>query len=141
MRVSGLRKGSARGTGLQRANRERASALRAGSRALTPGPGCQPEGSCAQAEERAGWARVGEGQVLGRTANGPGCGAAEEKKRGRESWARVEGVGPDWFGVFGLDWSFSFSSSISFPFLFLIQTKLNLFEFKFEFEFKPHSIK
>ena len=73
--------------------------------------------------------------MLGCTANGPGCGAAEEKKRGRESWARVEGVGPDWFGVFGLDWSFSFSSSISFPFLFLIPLKL--FEFKFEFEFNP----
>ena len=115
MRVSGLRKGSARGTGLQRANRERASALRAGSRALTPGPGCQPEGSRARAEERAGWARVGEGQVLGRTANGPGCGAAEEKKRGRESWARVEGVGPDWFGLgfLSLFYCLSFLSSFS----------------------------
>ena len=52
---------------------------------MTPGPGCQLEGSHARAEERAGWARVSEGQVLGRMANGPGCGAAEEKERGERA--------------------------------------------------------
>ena len=83
---------------------------------MTPGPGCQLEGSHARAEERAGWARVSEGQVLGRTANGPGCGAAEEKKRGRESWARVEGVGPEWFVFLG--WIGPSLFLLLFPFLF-----------------------